>query len=140
MTKDGQIAAFDLGSKGGTFVDGIAVEPQEAGVLAAAGELGLGLSIAVPYTIVEGATLLRVYPIPVLFAPLGCHPRLETHGPLPFELGFSSEFALVRADPQVSLSLNGVALGRGARVEAVIGDRFQFEHTDDRLLQVTLEP
>jgi len=141
----------DLGSKIGTFWDGIPVDPGKPEPITAPGELALGMAASVRVFPVGGddpptsAVVTADDGVSHQFAPKGG--TLELRGTEAIEdhedirvglcdVAFGARFSELAAAPGVRVTLGLEPLGPGARVELLVGDRLELSAPG---VSVTLE-
>ena len=125
------LVAEDLGSKAGSFYDGEALPPGIPTPLAWAGQLAVGIAATwewrpSPPSKQPWAMLGPLDDDPtrwLCFAPDGAPLVLHGDRPLGATLQAAGDFVALSADEYTSVELAGRALGSGARVELIRGDR-----------------
>ena len=133
------IAAFDLGSKAGSFWIGEALEPGEPQPLVEPGELGLGFAASVRVHPLREAgelgALLQPHGAPtwLLFLPTGGPLWLDPGHPLPVRVDLRPPFVGLQVAPGVPAHLGSEPLGPGASVELLLGDRLHLTLPSGRL-------
>ncbi|MBL9106856.1 MAG: FHA domain-containing protein [Myxococcales bacterium] len=133
------VAAFDLGSRAGSFWRGEPLEPGEPALLEEVGELGLGLGTAVdvhPLRRDQGelGALVRARGAGpwLLFLPEGGPVWLTPERALPLRLDLRPPFIGLTVAPGVAAHLGSEPLGVGASVELLIGDRLHLALPEGR--------
>ena len=155
-----RLLARDLGSRAGSFLDGDPLVPGDDWVLydeheASARELALGIAASFelwsridpderPQALVREAGLAdaradgRSHAWTAFF-PLGGQLWLEPELSLPIELDFEEQVLVVRAAPDVRVSLSGSPIGPGESVDLLLLDRARFDLPEGQQWELEVE-
>jgi hypothetical protein len=130
------LALVDGGSRTGTFVDGEALEPGVPWVLGDHQQIGIGMALELDARLVHGGLLLGLTTDHwVLFAPAELPAAVAPDLALPCWLGARRPHVVLVALPDVMLELNGRAIGMGAAVELLFGDRVRLGEVEIEVVE-----
>ncbi|EDM77560.1 hypothetical protein PPSIR1_09660 [Plesiocystis pacifica SIR-1] len=159
------LVARDLGSRAGTFVDGLPLAPGEdwplldEAALTGADDPPVELALGIAASFDLAVRVLEADPRPValvreasvdappttlntawtLFLPVGGPLWPSPEAPLPLRLRFDGDHLELLPDPQVRLSLDGVPAGVGTAIEVLVRDRVELTTPGGERLELEIE-
>ncbi|TPV92582.1 MAG: FHA domain-containing protein [Myxococcales bacterium FL481] len=135
-----RIEAIDPGSKAGSFLDGVALEPDRPVPVTNSAELGLGLSTALDLMVNPGPPSVLVSPpdpaTPTLFLPNGGPLQLTRDFTAAAQLHYNSPFFVLDVAASHAAKLNRQRLRPGSRIELVDGDLVELLGDEPLVLEV----